>query len=50
MTTEKKQKGQGCDVAKVIDVIEKAALVAMAIYSALEPIIMAIFTNEKKIK
>ena len=49
MTTAKKPElQQSCDVAKLINTIEKAALAAMAIYSALEPIVRAILTNAGK--
>ena len=38
MTKAKKQKRQqGCNLAKIIDAIEKAASTAMAIYSAVKP-------------
>ena len=47
--TKRKQQ-QGYDVAKVIDTIEKAALTAMKIYRAVEPIAKAILTNGRKTK
>jgi hypothetical protein len=49
MAKAKKRKGQqGCDVAKLIDTIEKAASTAMKIYRAIKPIIKAIRTNGRK--
>jgi hypothetical protein len=51
MTKAKRRKRQqGCDVAKAIDRIEKAASTAMKIYRALGPIAEAILTNGKKTK
>ena len=51
MTTSKKRKPQqGCDIAEAIDMIGKAALTALSIFSALEPVIKAILTNGKKAK
>ena len=51
MTRRKKRKVQlGCDGAKVINAIQKAASKAVAIYSAVEPVIKAIVTNRKKTK
>ncbi len=46
----KRKRQQGCSIAKIIDAIEKVASTAVAIYSAVEPVIKAIITNEKKTK
>jgi len=48
MTTEKKQEQQGCNVAKLIDMIEMAISAAVAIYGAAEPIIKAILKPDEK--
>jgi len=51
MTRPKKpERQEDCGAEKAIDLIGKIAVAAVALYSALEPIIMAIFTNEKKTK
>jgi len=48
MTKAKKRKRQqGCDVAKVIDKIEKATSTAMKIYRVIEPVVNAL-TNRRK--
>jgi hypothetical protein len=46
----KRKRQQGCNIAKIIHAIEKVASTAMAIYSAIEPVIKAIVRNEKKTK
>ena len=51
MTTARKRKRQqSCSIAKIIDVIEKVASMAVAIYSAVEPVIKTIVTTGKKTK
>jgi hypothetical protein len=51
MTRAKKEKReQGCDLAKMIHTIEKAASTAIKIYRALTPIVRAILTNGRKTK
>jgi hypothetical protein len=45
-----KRKRQGCDLAKAIDSIERAASTALKVYRAVEPILKAIFKNERKSK
>ena len=51
MTRRKKEKRQqGCDIAKVIDAIEKAAATVLKIYRAIEPIAKAIRKNRGKAK
>ena len=46
----KRKRQQGYSIAKIIDAIEKVASMAVAIYSAVEPVIKAIVTNGKKTK
>jgi hypothetical protein len=46
----KRKRQQGCNIAKIIEAIEKVASRAVAIYSAVEPVIKAIVANEKKTK
>jgi len=51
MIRAKKQKRQQCcDVAKVIDTVEKAASTAVRVYKAVKPIATAILTNGRKTK
>jgi hypothetical protein len=51
MTKPKKQKRQqGCDLAKLLDTIEKATSTAMQLYRAIEPMIRAILKNGRKTK
>ena len=51
MTKARKPKRQqGCDIAKIINAIENVASTARAIYCAVESVIKAILTNEKKTK
>ena len=51
MTSPKKQKRQqGCNVAKLIDTIERAVSTAVTIYRAVEPMVKAILTNGRKLK
>jgi hypothetical protein len=51
MTKAKKRKRQqGCDVAKVIDTIEKTAAMVIKIYRAVEPIARTILKNGGKTK
>lgn len=45
-----KRKQQGCEVAKVIDTIEKAASAAKEIYRAAEPVIKTILKSRTKTK
>ncbi len=46
----KRKRQQGCSIAKIIDAIEKVASMAVAIYSAVKPVIKASVTNGKKTK
>jgi hypothetical protein len=51
MTSPKKQKRQqSCDVAKLIDAIERALSTAVTIYRAVEPMVKAILNNVRKPK
>ena len=47
---KKRKQQQSCKIMRTIDSIEEAASTAIKIYKAVEPIIMAIFTNGKKTK
>jgi hypothetical protein len=46
---KKKTKQRGCDVAKVIETVEKALSTAKEVYRAIEPVVTAI-TNRRKTK
>lgn len=51
MTRVKKRKRQqGCNIAKLIDTIEKAMATAVTIYRAVEPIAKVILRNGTKTK
>jgi len=51
MIKAKKQKRQQrCDVAKVIDSVEKAASTAAGVYKAVKPLATAILTKGRKAK
>jgi hypothetical protein len=43
------RKQEGCDVAKVIDIVEQAVSTAKKIYRAIEPVVNAL-TNRRKTK
>ena len=47
---KKRKRQQECSVTRLIDSIEKAASTALAIYSAVEPIVKAILTKGRKTK
>ena len=47
---KKRKRKQCCDVAKVIDTVEKAASTAVRVYKAVKPIATAILTNGRKTK
>jgi hypothetical protein len=44
-----KTKQHGCDVAKVIDIVEQAVSTAKKVYRVIEPVINAL-TNRRKTK
>jgi hypothetical protein len=46
----RKRKQQGCDLAKVIDTVEKAASAAKQIYRAAEPVIKRVLKSGTKPK
>jgi hypothetical protein len=51
MTRAKKRKRQqSCDIAKLIDRIQKATAIALRIYQAIGPVAKAILTNGRKTK
>jgi hypothetical protein len=50
MKRRKQKQKQGCDLAKAIDSIERAARAAVKTYRAIEPIIKAILKNGRKVK
>jgi hypothetical protein len=47
---KKRKPQQGCDVAKMIDTIEKAASTAKKIYRVVEPIVKPILVGRRKTK
>jgi len=44
-----KRKQQGCDVGKMIDIVEQALSTAKKVYRVIEPVVNA-FTNRRKTK
>jgi Flp pilus assembly protein TadB len=50
MKRKKRKQKQGCDLAKAIDSIERAATAAVKTYRAVEPIIKLILKNRRKAK
>jgi hypothetical protein len=48
MQRRKRKQKQGCDLAKAIDSIERAAMAAVKTYRAIEPIIKVILKNGRK--
>ncbi len=47
--TKRKRKQEGCDVAKLIDIVERVVSTARKVYRAIEPVVNAL-TKRRKTK